>query len=56
MSNDKRITYVVRTAVGANVCRQRNGSAEAEDNAERIHGDVDDRNAELVDEASRQEV
>lgn len=50
------MTYVVRAAVGADVRRQRNGGAEAEDDAKRVHRDVDDRDTELVDEASRQEV
>jgi hypothetical protein len=42
--------------VRANICRQRNSSAEAEDDAERIHSNIHNRDAELVDEGCRQEV
>jgi hypothetical protein len=52
----RRITYVVRAAVRTNVCRQRDGSAEAENNGERIHRDIHNRDAKLVDEGCGQEV
>jgi hypothetical protein len=53
---ERGTTYIVGAAVRADVCGQRNGSAEAEDDTKRIHGDVHNRDAELVDEGCRQEV
>ena len=46
-------TYAVRAAVRANVCGKSNSSAEAEEHTERIHRDVDDGDAELLDEGCR---
>lgn len=46
-------TYAVRAAVCANVCGKSNSSAEAEEHTERIHRDVDDGDAELLDEGCR---
>lgn len=40
----------------AKVRGQRNSSAEAEQHAQRVHGDVDNGDAELVDEGRGQEV
>jgi hypothetical protein len=42
--------------VRTEVCSERNGSAEAEQHTQSIHGDVDDGDAELVDERRGQEV
>jgi len=46
-------TYAVRAAVCANVCGKSNSSAEAEEHTERIHRNVDDGDAELLDEGCR---
>jgi hypothetical protein len=51
-----RETYPVRAAVSTKVCGKRDGSAEAEQHAQSIHGDVDNGDAELLDEGCGQEV
>jgi hypothetical protein len=49
-------TYGARTAVHAEVCGKGNGGAEGEEYAQRIHGDIDDWDAELLDEGRRHKV
>jgi hypothetical protein len=49
-------TYPVRTAMRTQVRRQRNRRAKAEQHAQRIHGSVDNRDAELVQERRGDEV
>jgi hypothetical protein len=53
---EKDVTYSVRAAVRSKVCGKRNGGAEGEEHAQRIHGDIDDRDAELLNERCWQEV
>lgn len=55
-SSVEKVSYVVRAAVHAEVSGQRNSSAEAEEHAQSVKGDVDDGDAELVDERGGQEV
>jgi hypothetical protein len=50
------MTYIVGAAMRTQVGGQRNSSAEAEQHAQSIHGDVDNRDAELLDEGCWQEV
>jgi hypothetical protein len=49
-------TYGIRTAVCTEVRGQRDGTAEAEEHAQSIQGDVNNGDAELLDEGSGQEV
>jgi hypothetical protein len=49
-------TYGVRAAVRAEVRSQRDSTAEAEEHAQSIQGDVNNGDAELLDEGSGQEV
>jgi len=51
-----QITYGVRAAVCADVCGKRDGGAETEEDAQSIHGNVHDGDAELLDEGRGQEV
>ena len=50
------ITYRVVAAVRTKIRRQGDSGAEAEKHAQRIHGDVDNGDAELLDEGRGQEV
>lgn len=42
--------------MGSEICGERNSSAEAEQHAQAVHGNVNNWNAELVDEGRRQKV
>ena len=52
----KEVTNPVRAAVSSKVGRQRNSSAEAEQNAQAVHDHVDDGDGELVNECCGKEV
>jgi hypothetical protein len=50
------MTYRVRATMRTEIRSERNSSAEPEQHAQRIHGNVDDGDAELVEEGCGQEV
>lgn len=56
MWHDEQGTYAVGAAVGTNVGGESDGGTEAKDDAQSIESNVDNGDAELVDEGGGQEV